>query len=195
MHLAWRVQDLWNPRLDTTIQNSRNLHGLPQRRVAEDRWAIRLPFAFHREAKGSSSKREEICRHPSGLGNHVVAIKADVAADPELEVKEATVKQDVVTHLAGSIVAELSHYPIFVPGAEQVRLWIRTSDVPGPGTTFSRGSFLVDSMMTGVSSPSTQASSGDRAWECPPCSPISPSASPGPGVDNPVDIAVLPWSD
>ena len=73
------------------------------------------------EAKLEVAKQEAEDAH-----NHVVNIKADVAADPDLETKEASVSQDVVNHLADNIVAELSRYPRFAPGTEQVRHWIRT---------------------------------------------------------------------
>ena len=55
----------------------------------------------------------------------VIAIKADVASDPDLEVKDAAAHTEVVNNLADDIVKKLSRYPQFAPGTEQVRTWVR----------------------------------------------------------------------
>ena len=66
----------------------------------------------------------------------VIAIKADVASDPDLEVKDAAAHTEVVNNLADNIVKELSRYPGFATGTEQVRNWVRTqmaTTAPGGG--------------------------------------------------------------
>ena len=121
-------------------------------------WALRQEFKT-REAVNSleeeiesailqieqlRDKRVAAKKEAEEAHNHVVAIKADVAADPELEAKDAAVNQDVVGRLAYNNVTELSRYPILAPGTEQVRLWIRAKP-HGPEQPIHEGIVAMDS--------------------------------------------------
>ena len=66
----------------------------------------------------------------------VVAIKADVASDPDLEVKDAAAHTEVVNNLADNIVKELRDTQDSQQAQNQVRNWVRTqmaTTAPGGG--------------------------------------------------------------
>ena len=70
-----------------------------------------------------------------------------------------------------------------------------TSDVPDPGTAFSQGSFLYDTMMIEVSSSSAQVTMEVNTWERHASLAPPRFVSPGPGVCDSAVTAVSPGSD